>query len=194
MTWLESLSLLLTVLVQIGGTIAITVIIVHFAKHMTALDAEMRERSIRETRIDPLTDIGYAITYADRVGLLRWRGVVEIQRRQTPPPQSETTVHSVNGKPVQIVVKDNPGRRHAVEVLLQTRRHADYGEHSDRLIPAHKFSGSPDTWEQGTRFLEQHYGAFKVLGVGSFCGPDHPTATHLLRAITSHNGNGHETA
>ena len=190
----DNVSAGLGVLLQVGELVTMIACVVWFAKRLTALDAEMRERAIRETRIEKLDGIGYATTYADRVGLLRWRGVVAIERYQTAPPQPETIVHSLNGKPTHITIKDDPARRHAVEVLLQTRRHPNYGEHSDRLIPAHKFDGATETWESGTRFLESHYGAFKVLGVGSFCGADHPTPTALLRAVTSpplqHNGNG----
>lgn len=181
----DNLSAGLGVLLQVGELIAMIAAIVWFVKRLTLLDADIRDRATHEPRVEALPGVGFVVMAAEPCGLFRWRCETRVHRLSQPPPESQIGVaaYTVNGKPAGNVIRADPRRDHAIEVLLQTRAHADYGDRSDRLIAANKFSGSTDTWESGTRYLEERYSAFAKLGVGTFCGPDHPTVTHLLRVV-----------
>ena len=189
MSWfdstMQSVAATLAVLIQVAGLVALIALIVYLAKRMTALDAEMRAHAIKETRIDKLPGVGWAVTVADRVGVLRWRGVVQIEREQSPPPQPTLeTVLTASGVTRGVIIADDPRRKHAIDILLQTRQHRDYGD-GQQIIPADKFSGSNETWQAGIDFMKSHFGVIAVVGRGTYCGPDHANVSHLLRAVTS---------
>jgi hypothetical protein len=193
---LQSIAASLAVLIQVAGLTVLIALIVYLAKRITALDAEMRAHAIRETRIDKLPGVGWAVTVADRVGVLRWRAVCQIEREQAPAPQPVLeTILSENGEQRGVIVSDDPRRKHAMEVLLQTRQHPDYGDRQ-QIIPANLFAGSNETWQAGVDFMKLHFGVIAIVGRGTYCGPDHATISHLLRAVTADtplprtNGNG----
>jgi hypothetical protein len=149
--------------------------------HRAALRAK-HANDVRYLHVGP----GHYLMWRGRRNGVEYKEIFYTAPASTQPapmsPEQRVPIR-VNGELVKVLRE--PGYEHAVEVLMQTRRHPDYGDRSQQIVPANKFSGSNETWQIGKNYLDRHFGMITRPGIGTFCGPDHESVSQLLRAVTT---------
>jgi len=153
-----------------------------FIKQVQLTDARIGEALARHQHAEP-NPRGVVVFWLEPRGLFRYEPNHEFIPYAAPTATAtdtrDTTIN-VNAQAVGVIRP--PAYYHAVEVLSQTRR--ELGDNSDRIIPAQRFAGSPETWQAGVDYLKAHFGVIAETGRGTWCGNRFPTALALFRAAT----------
>jgi len=165
--------------------------LLYLLRRAALLDAEIGER-IAHTSNAVVTSQGLVVFTAQPVGLFRWRIDHEVHHSITPAPAPINVPISLNGQPVGSFLSHDPAHQHALDVVNQSRR--KYGEDSERILPAAEFVGSPNTWQFGKSYLDEHYGTYST-SKGTFCGSPYPTLKAVMHALIhspTPQGNGQQ--
>jgi len=169
-------------LTGLGVLIIIGVIVVTFSKHLQRLDLQMRGDAVRAARVEPLGNGLFAVYEPRPVGFLRWGCDVRIESHGPAVlPVPQTSPLRVDGQAVATLAV-NPRLANAIDVVRQSMQFPGAG--SDQLVPAQKFSGSPNTWQDGVNFLVENFGVVAMVGRGTYCGPRYGSVRHLYQALT----------
>jgi len=170
-------------LIGLGVTVLVGVITVIFSKHMQKIDGGMRADAVRAARVETLGNGLFAIYEPKPVGFLRWGCDVRIESHGpaiSPVPQvSPLRVDSQTVATLAV----NPRLANAIDVVRQSMQFPGAG--SDQLVPAQKFSGSPNTWQDGVNFLVENFGIVAMVGRGTYCGSRYASVRKLYEALTT---------
>ena len=167
------------VIVLITGIAAI----VWFAKRIIALDTETRANAITAARVESIR-YGVVKYMAYPVGLFRWRAEPEIEWYPPELLNAMSNATVINGRPIPNALITGDARRvHALDVLQQTMRDAEFGPQSNRVLPAEKFSGSATTWQAGIDYLKEFFDVI-TGNRGTYCGSRFPNVAALITALT----------
>jgi len=170
-------------LTGLGVLILIGVIVVTFAKHLQAIDLRMRADAVRSARVERYGNL-LAIYEPQPCGFLRWKCTVRFEPYlpDVASAPTSTTLHRADGQNIAVTIT-NPRLANAIDVVRQSMQFPGAG--SAQLVPAQKFYGSPNTWQDGVNFLVEHFGIEAMVGRGTYCGPHYANVRKLYEALTN---------